>query len=70
MLSGAIRYILIECNARMLQTDDKGKEKLLGTYSIKNSLQIRKNRTNIIKKEWELRCKTMSAQFVVVENEL
>lgn len=54
----------------MLQTDDKGKEKLLSAYSIKNSLQIRKNRTNIIKKEWELRCKTTSAQFVVLGNEL
>lgn len=72
MFSMEIRQISIECNARRTayyKLITKEKKKLLSTYSIKNSLKIRKNRTNIIKRELELRCKTMSAQFIVLENE-
>lgn len=39
---------------------------MLNAYSIKNSLYVRKSRTNIIKRELGLICKTaMTMQFVL-----
>lgn len=43
---------------------------MLSTNSIKKSVQMRKSRTNIIKRTLELRCKTTTgAQVIVLEHE-